>query len=203
MSAKIDTNSAGTERQREHERPEFNVVDRRQFLNPEEVDKAAVAEEKPRYPSFVEELVSRMAETERKFEERKAQMQEEIARTKARLEADFARRVGIEKQNMLLPFIEILDNLERALGTPSGDGDGLRRGVEIIVSQFLSKLQAQGVEPIEVLNQDFDPNLGQAVGVVAVPDSSEDGLVKEEVTRGYRIGESVLRPAHVIVGKHS
>jgi molecular chaperone GrpE (heat shock protein) len=73
----------------------------------------------------------------------------------------------------------------------------------MIVSQFLSQLQAQGVEPIQVLNQVFDPNFGQAVGVVAVPDASEDGVVKEEVSRGYRLGEQVLRPAHVLVGKHS
>ena len=73
----------------------------------------------------------------------------------------------------------------------------------MIADLFRARLQALGVEPIAVLDQPFDPNLGQAVGVVAVTEAEQDGLVKEEVLRGYRLGEQILRPAQVLVGKHS
>jgi molecular chaperone GrpE len=205
MSAKIEISSAGQHERKEQEQPEFRVVDKRHFLNMEDINKAVTGQEKPRYPSYVEELIGRMAETERRFEEKKLQFEAEISRTKARLEADYARRVGLEKQTILLPFLDVLDNLERALAAASkGEEPGsLRHGVEMIAGLFRARLQALGVEPIAVLDQPFDPNLGQAVGVVAVTEAEHDGLVKEEVLRGYRLGEQILRPAQVLVGKHS
>jgi molecular chaperone GrpE len=205
MSAKIEISAAGPQERKEQEQPAFQVVDRRHFLNLEEIDKAVTGQEKPRYPSYVEELIGRMAETERRFEEKKSQIETEISRTKARLEADYARRVELDKQTILLPFLDVLDNLERALAAApkSEDPGSLRHGVEMITDLFRARLQALGVEPMAVLNQPFDPNLGQAVGVVEVTEAEHDGLVKEEVLRGYRLGEHVLRPAQVLVGKHS
>lgn len=205
MSAKIEISSAGQHERKEQEQPEFQVVDKRHFLNLEDIDEKVTGQEKPRYPSYVEELIGRMAETERRFEEKKLQFEAEISRTRARLEADYARSVELDKQKILLPFLDVLDNLERALAAaPKGEEPGsLRQGVEMIVGLFRARLQALGVEPIAVLDQPFDPNLGQAVGVVAVAEPGHDGLVKEEVLRGYRLGEQILRPAQVLVGKHS
>jgi molecular chaperone GrpE len=204
MSAKNETSPGRPDENKIHEHPAFQVIDKRHFLDMDELSKAPV-EIKPRYPTYVEELMGRMAETERRFEEKKMQIDAEIARTKARLEADYARRVELEKQKFLVPLLDVLDNLERALAAASkgGDADSLRHGVEMVVNLFRSRLQALGIEPIQVLDQPFDPNLGQAVGVVQVPDTEHDGLVKEEVVRGYRLGELVLRPAQVLVGKHS
>ena len=163
------------------------------------------AEAKPRYPTYVEELMGRVAETERRFEEKKMQIEAEISRTKSRLEADYSRRVELEKQKLVVPFLEVLDNLERAISAaPTGmESDSLRQGVELVAKLFRSKLKDMGVEPIEVLNQPFDPHLGQAVGVVPVSDAGQDGLVSEEVLRGYRLGDQIIRPAQVLVGKHT
>ena len=204
MSAKTDAQEAGKDDVKEQVQPEFQVVDKRHFSNLDGLDKAAVVEEKPRYPSFVEELMARMAATERKFEERKAGFEAEIARIRARLEADFSRRVELEKQKMVLPFLDVLDNLERALAAASKDPEieHLRAGVELTASLFRTRLQELGIEAIPVLDQAFDPNFGQAVGMVSVSDPAQDGVVKEEVLRGYRMGEQVLRPAQVLVGKH-
>lgn len=183
------------------EQESFRVVDKRHFIDLPEKPVDGPAEEKPRYPTFVEELVDRLAQTERRFEERKAQIDEEIRRTRERLETDYNRRLLLEKQNILLPFLEILDNLERALTAAGPDGDPqLVRGIRLTVDLFLAKLQALSVEPIRALGEPFDPNLAQAVGSVAVDDPAMDGLVVEEVLRGYRMGEMLLRPAQVRVG---
>lgn len=205
MSAKIEITAGAKEAGGENGPTEFRVVDRRHFLDTGKAEPGPAAEEKPRYPSFVEELVGKMTATERKFEEKKAQMEEEIARTRARLEADYSRRAELDKQKVLLPLLDVLDNLERALAASgSADSDeNLRRGVEMTAGLFRARLQSLGVEAIPVLNQPFDPNVGQAVGVISVADPDQDGLVQEEVLRGYRIGEQILRPAHVLVGKHS
>jgi molecular chaperone GrpE len=204
MSANNLTAPGTPEENKAEERPAFQVVDKRHFLDMNELGRTPV-DVKPRYPTYVEELMGRMAETERRFEEKKQQIEAEISRTKSRLEADYARRVELEKQKILVPFLEVLDNLDRALtaAPTGGDADSLRRGVEMVANLFRARLKEIGVEPIEVVNQPFDPHLGQAVGVVPVSEADQDGLVREEVVRGYRLGEQVLRPAHVLVGKHS
>jgi molecular chaperone GrpE len=185
----------------ESEPQEFHVIDKRQFLNVDNFDKTA-ADEKPRFPSYVEELVTRTKETERKFEEKKKQIDEEITRTRVRLESDFQRKLDLEKQKLLLPFLEVLDNLQRAIvAGPTGTLEHLIEGVLLTANQFLSKLQAMGVEPIAALNQPFDPNLEQAVGMVEVADPSQDGIVLEEVQPGYCLNGQLLRPAQVRVGK--
>jgi molecular chaperone GrpE len=183
--------------------PEFQVVDKRHFLDLDSMDKTPV-EEKPRHPKFVEELMARTAEMERKFEEKKQQIDEEITRTKTRLEADFGRRVELDKQKIVLPFLEVLDNLQRAIDAASKTGsvEHLLEGVEMTAYLFRSKLQSIGVEPIQSLGQPFDPNSAQAVGRVAVADAARDGIVVEELETGYSMNGQLLRPARVRVGHH-
>ena len=162
----------------------------------------AIPEEKPRYPSYVEELMARMAETERKFQEKKKQIDEEISRTKTRLESDFERKLEREKQNIVLPFLEVLDNLQRAIDAASQAGtvEHLLEGVQMTANLFRSKLQFLGIESIDALNKPFDPNWEQAVGAVEVADGDLDGVVVEEVQSGYCMNGQLLRPAIVRVG---
>jgi molecular chaperone GrpE len=181
---------------------DFQVIDKRHFADLDKIDMKSPVEEKPRYPSYVEELMARMAEMESKFEEKKRQIDEEVSRTKARLETDFERRLDLEKQKIILPFLEILDNLQRAMDAASQTGtvEHLLEGVQMTANLFGSKLQSLGVEPIPVLNQPFDPNWQQAVGTVKVADDSLDGIVVEEVQSGYCMNNQLLRPARVRVG---
>jgi len=182
---------------------DFQVIDKRQFLNIDTIDKENIGEEKPRYPSYVEELMARMAETERRFQEKKQQIDDDISRTKARLESDFERRLLLEKQKIILPFLEVMDNLRRALDAASQTGtiEHLLEGVQMTANLFHSKLQAMGVETIAALNQPFDPNLEQAIGTVKVQDAASDGIVVEEVQSGYCLNGQLLRPAQVRVGR--
>ena len=192
---KLETHEAETSR--------FNVVDKRKFLNPDAVDMNSVNEETPRYPSYVEELMAKMKETERRFEEKKKQIDEEIGRVRVRLETDFEQRVEAECRRLALPFLEVLDNLERALtaSTNSASVEQLREGVEMTAHIFRVKLQSVGVEAISALGQPFDPNLAQAVGMVPVDDASQDGMVVEELQTGYTMRGQLLRPAQVRVGQ--
>jgi len=181
---------------------DFQVIDKRHFVNLDQIDMEAVPEEKPRYPSYVEELMARTAETERKFQEKKKQIDEEIIRTRTRLESDFDRRLELEKQKIVLPLLDVLDNLQRAVdsATQAGSTEHLLEGVRMTANLFRSKLQALGIETIAALNQPFDPNLEQAVGRVKVENPDYDGVVVEEVQPGYCMNGQLLRPAQVRVG---
>ncbi|MBP1623935.1 MAG: GrpE protein [Acidobacteria bacterium] len=191
------------DRNDKEETPAFQVVDKRHFADLDQIDTGTVPAEQPRYPSYVEELRTRMAETERKFQEKKQQIDDEINRTRTRLESDFERKVEREKQKIILPFLEVLDNLQRAVdaATQTGSIDHLLEGVRMTADLFRSKLQAMGVEAIDALNQPFDPNLEQAVGMVKVEDPCRDGVVVEELQSGYSMNGQLLRPAQVRVGK--
>jgi len=184
---------------------EFRVVDRRPFAQIDtETPVDGPVDLKPRYPTYVEELMAKVADTERRFAERVKQVDQEILRAKARLEADYDRRLALARQDMLLPFLDVLDNLERALKAASACGtkEDLMAGLRITAGLFRSRLKAQAIEPIEVVNQPFDPNVSQAVGVVPVSQPAMDGLVIEEVLPGYRMESGLIRPAQVRVGQY-
>jgi molecular chaperone GrpE (heat shock protein) len=186
------------------ERPtEFRVVDRRPFADAGSIPADAAAEDKPRYPTFVEELMARVADTERRYQEKRKQVDEEIGRMRSRLEGDFRRRLDLEKRDIVVSLLEVLDNLERTVESASGNGSAevLLEGVAMTATLFRSRLKSLGVEPIDVLSEPFDPNHSQAVGTVDVNDPAQDGSVVEEVLRGYRLGDQLLRPAQVRVGR--
>ena len=107
---------------------------------------------------------------------------------------DLAEYTAGEAIKDLLP---IIDNLERALQASALD-DPLRKGVELIHKQMLEILRRRGVTPIEALGADFDPNVHEAV---TQEESAQhrDGEVMEELQRGYKVGDRLLRPAMVKV----
>ena len=181
----------------------FNVVDKRKFVNPDAVDINSSFEETPRYPSYVEELIAKTKETERQFQEKKQQIDEEIGRVRARLENDLEQRVDEECRKMALPFLEVLDNLERAIDASikNTSVEHLREGVNMTARIFRTKLRSIGVEAIPVTGEPFDPNTSQAVGMVAVSNAGQDGIVVEELQTGYMMRGQLLRPAQVRVGQ--
>ncbi|HEY9466433.1 MAG TPA: nucleotide exchange factor GrpE [Vicinamibacterales bacterium] len=109
---------------------------------------------------------------------------------------DLAEQTAAEAIKDLLP---IIDNLERALQAAAED-DPLRKGVELIHKQMLEMLRKRGVTPIEALGADFDPNVHEAV-THEESDQHREGEVMEELQRGYKVGERLLRPAMVKVAK--
>jgi molecular chaperone GrpE (heat shock protein) len=181
-------------------------VDRRHFTQDTAgAEISGPVEEKPRYPTFVEELLERTARTEKRYAERMQQVGEELAKTKARLEAEYERKFASGKTGLLIPFLEVLDNLERAVeaARSSGSCADLIEGVEMTAALFRARLRLHAVEPIEIMGLPFDPNVSQAVGVVPVTDRNQDGVVVEEVLRGYRMAETLIRPAQVRVGRYA
>ncbi len=109
--------------------------------------------------------------------------------------------------DLLGDILPLLDNLERALGSAAGTqtvGDpaaaleAYRTGLDLIRRQFLELLRKKGVTPIEALGADFDPHLHQAV-TRETSDAHREGEVMDELQRGYKLGDRLLRPAMVKV----
>ena len=101
------------------------------------------------------------------------------------------------KADTLLKFLPVYDNLVRALSQPTTD-EAYRKGVEMIMSQFVSTMEKLGVEKTESLGHEFDPNLHNAVMHVDDEDKGENEIV-EVFQEGFIMGEKVIRFAMVKV----
>jgi len=103
--------------------------------------------------------------------------------------------------DLLEALLPIVDDFERALRAEAGpDNEAYRLGIELIYKQLQELLTRRGVTPIEAVGHAFDPHLHQAITYESRP-GHEDGEVVEEVRRGYRLGDRLLRPAMVKVAK--
>lgn len=101
-------------------------------------------------------------------------------------------------REVLRRLLPVLDNMERALKTGEGPHDALRKGIELVHQQFLDLLKKEGIQPIDALGSAFDPRLHEAVEVLDVTGFEPD-VVLEEMQRGYRHNDRLLRPALVKV----
>lgn len=111
-----------------------------------------------------------------------------------------------ERERLLNAFLQVVDDLERALATPAAgekrvpSAESLRRGVELTHRAAVQLLQKEGVEPIEAEQQPFDPNWHEAVATVGRNGHDLDAdTIIEVVEPGYRLDGRLLRPAKVVV----
>ena len=105
-------------------------------------------------------------------------------------------------KRLLLKFLPVIDNLERAVGFDDESNGGLRDGVQQTLRGFEAVLANEGVRAFSVKGQPFDPNIAEAIGTQKA-DGVDDDVVIEEVQKGYKLGDDLLRPAKVIVSKNS
>jgi molecular chaperone GrpE len=110
---------------------------------------------------------------------------------------DSAQFAAIDFVQELLP---VIDDFERALQTEAPGASSYRQGLEIIHRALMEMLRKRGVTPIEAVGTTFDPQVHQAVAYEDAPDR-RDGEVIEQFTRGYRLGDKLVRPAMVKVAK--
>ncbi len=105
-------------------------------------------------------------------------------------------------ETLLEDLLPILDNFERALQAAEAtrELDPLLEGVKMTDRQIKALLARFDIHPIEAVGKPFDPNLHEAIQRVE-SEEHEDGIIIDEVERGYRMGERVIRPSKVIVAK--
>lgn len=129
----------------------------------------------------------------------------------ARLQAEFdnyRKRQTREQQDFrdfalaeaIKALLPIVDSFDRAL--QASEGPEFRKGVELINRQFHDALTKLGVEPLDAKGQPFDPNYHQAVQMVET-DEADHNHVVDELQRGYKLKDRLLRPAMVRVAQNS
>jgi molecular chaperone GrpE len=128
-----------------------------------------------------------------------------------RAERERARIIEAERAAVAQALLESADDLERTLSAALGAAGagraggpalaGLVDGVRLSLAGLTKRIAGLGAERLRLTGQRFDPRVAEAVDAVTVADPAQDGVVVQEVRAGYIIGDRVLRPARVRVGR--
>jgi molecular chaperone GrpE len=155
--------------------------------------------------------ISETSPTQAELEQVKGERDQLLDRL-ARLQAEFdnARKREIKERadsrdytisNTVEPFLGVMDNFQLALKA-DGTKEQLRAGVELILKQMEDALKGLNVQPVETVGAQFDPRIHEALGSIETKEFP-DHQVLEEIRRGYKIREKLLRPALVRIAANA
>lgn len=152
----------------------------------------------------LERVRSELESTKDQLMRRMAEFQNYRRRTE--LEKGFLIEMG--KAMVIRDMLDVLDDLERSLQAAEQAEErneqreayaSLKEGVELVYRKFRDALAKHGVEPIEAVGQPFDEERHEAVMQQPAPEGTPPGIVLQELQKGYRMGDRILRHAKVIV----
>lgn len=151
----------------------------------------------------VEEIVEETTELE-KLKQENEQLNEKLIRNLAEFD-NYRKRTTKEKEDIagyaksicIKEVLSVVDNFERALNSECKDEE-YKKGMEMIFNQLSDALKDQGLEEIEALNQEFNPEFHNAVNQVEDENFGEN-IVCNVFQKGYKIGDKVIRHAMVVV----
>jgi len=167
-----------------------NPATEEEILNPVEGEAAAQPTELEQLKGENAQLLDRLARLQAEFDNARKRAAKEQADFR-----DYAVAGAVEA------FLPVLDNFQLALAH-GGSADQMRTGVELIVKQMEEALRSLGVQTIETVGAQFDPRQHEALESIETAEHP-DNQVLEEVRRGYKIKDRLLRPALVKIASNS
>jgi len=162
-------------------------------------------EEEEKEETQIELLKERLAKSEeqaKELEDRLLRLAAEFDNYKKRMAKEFGYLIKNANENLMLQLLDTLDNFQRALdsGKTSNDYENFHKGVELIYNHLKEILTKEGLKEIEVLGKPFDPNFHEAV-TQAESDEYDEGIIMDEISKGYMLNDRLLRASKVMVSK--
>jgi molecular chaperone GrpE len=179
---------------------------------PEQSEEARVAREQPVTSQSQSEKLSAAGRATTSSDLETVTAERDALRDRiARMQAEFenARKHLLREQQefrdsalteTLTALLPVLDSFDRALNAPADNLEGFRCGVDLIRKQLHDALKKAGLEPMQEKGKRFDPRIHEARDSVETSAVEEDH-VAEELQRGYKLADRLLRPALVIVSR--
>ena len=171
---------------------------------PEKPEDPAPAAPKTTEQREIEALQRELAaahEKLRQYSEAVDKVRQEFAASTARMEREQARLMDDKKLQVVTGLLDVSDTLHQALQGAGDGGKAFVDGITIVCSDFDKALGSLGLERFDPTGATFDPEQHDALTMVPVTDDAHDGKVVQVVHAGARVGDKVLRPAKVVVGK--
>ena len=181
---------------------DLKVTDRRWWARGEETP--AEAGEEPRLkPTYIEELEERLAAKDAELQQILSKYRgaaDEFDQARVRLRKEITKDVERSRRALIVSFLEVLDNVDRALAAGADrPEDPLVKGISLVSQQFLSVLEGLGVTRVDPIGSAFDPARHEAVATTPAVNGVPAGRIVGIVRPGYVMGDDVLRPAMVAV----
>jgi molecular chaperone GrpE len=155
-------------------------------------------------PELLGELKERAAKADEHWD-RLLRLTADFENFKKRANREKQEAIKFANEGLLQKMVPLLDNFEMALTAvqqaQGGAAQSLQAGINMVYGQFKSALAEAGLEEIDAMGQPFDPNRHEAVSQKETAEAPE-GQVVQQLRRGYKLRERLLRPASVIVAKH-
>ena len=149
--------------------------------------------------SEMEALKAKLEEADDKYLRKVAEF-ENYKRRSAKERIELIQTAG---KDVIIELLEVLDDCDRAqkqLET-SEDAAAIKQGVMLVFNKLRSTLQARGVKAMDTLNQDFNPDLHEAITEIPAASEEQKGKIADEVVKGYLLNDKIIRYAKVVVGK--
>ncbi|HEX8705982.1 MAG TPA: nucleotide exchange factor GrpE [Myxococcaceae bacterium] len=173
---------------------------------PEEASASQEASAAPRKDPERERLEQELDATRRRLDELARAYQavnKDKEEFKQRITRERERMMDVERGNVALTLLEAIDELDRCIAMSGGEANTpLGQGVKMIRDGLLTKVQASGIERIQVVGQPYDPNTAEAFDRESTPQPEDDQKVVAEVRAGYKLKDRIIRPARVKVAKY-
>jgi molecular chaperone GrpE len=145
----------------------------------------------------LEKLRNELGEMKDKYI-RKAAEFENFKKRSLKERIDLIQTAGKE---VIVDLLEVLDDCERAEKQISTLDDQTKEGVMLVFNKLRSILAAKGVKPMETINDDFNPDIHEAITEIPAPSEAQKGKIIDEIQKGYYLNDKIIRYPKVVVGK--
>ncbi len=190
-SVQSETNKGGNE-----EKPDEERLNAEEESTEEEAQKESGKSELEQKQEEYQELHDKYLRLYSEFENFRRRSRKEVSDAKEKGRSEFA-----------LAVLPVLDDFERAMSSiqenqdENAEQDEVSKGVELIFNKLKNTLEDQGLQEMEVIGHDFDPEYHEAMTKMQAPSEDQKGKVIEEVQKGYLFNDRIVRHAKVVVGE--
>lgn len=138
-------------------------------------------------------------------QEKLLRLKADFENTKKRLERDQEAAIRFANEKLLVEILSIVDNFDRAMVSLSEghDPEQVKKGLRVAQEEFHEVLKRHGVQVVKSVGEVFDPKLHEAVAVVEATGDMKEGLILDEIRRGYVLNGRLLRPSRVRIAQHT
>lgn len=149
--------------------------------------------------SEIEKLKAELEDAKDRYLRKVAEF-DNLRRRSAKERVELIQTAGKEVITDLLEVLDDCDRAQKQLET-SDDVVAIKEGVMLVFNKFRTKMQAKGVKAMETINQEFNPDLHDAITEIPAPSDALVGKVVDELVKGYYLNDKIIRHAKVVVGK--
>ena len=152
--------------------------------------------------NLLKERLAKSEEQTKELEDRLLRLAADFDNYKKRMAKEFGYLIKNANENLILQLLDTLDNFQRALNSAktSNDYENFHKGVVLIYNHMKEILTKEGLKEIESIGKPFDPNFHEAV-TQAESDKYDEGIIMDEISKGYMLNDRLLRASKVAVSK--